>query len=129
MNTGQELRTLHLSNAELRRENATLRKRIQEASYHARRVEQAYRDALQLALWAAAGVPPSRRYAATHGMTQRRWENAFALLRMARIVQGRRRWVTKDAGAIENRLERTRQAATEAAAAFKARHVRDRRRT
>lgn len=122
----QTIRTLQLENTELRQENARLRHRLRETSYHARRVEQAYRDALQLALWAAGGIPPSRRFASAHGITQARWENATALLRQARILVGHRRWATRDAATIEGRLERTRQAATEAKETYKARHVRDR---
>lgn len=126
MTPEQTIRSLNTENAELRTENATLRNRLALRNKHARRVEQAYRDALQLALWASAGVPPSRRYAAQHGITQQRWENAWALLRMARVVQRNRHWATKDAGLIERRLERTRQAAEATAEAYKARHVRDR---
>lgn len=127
MNADQVVKVLTIENHELRTENGRLRHRLREASYHARRVEQAYRDALQLALWASAGIHPARQFAARHGMTQSRWENATALLRQARVLLGHRRWSTTDAAAIEGRLERVRQAATEAKDAYQARHVRDRR--
>jgi hypothetical protein len=126
MNTEQTLRKLTIENHELRTENAELRHKLREAGYHVKRIEQAYKDALQLALWKAAGIHPSRRFAAQHGMTQQRWDNPTALLRMARVIQDNRRWVTKYAALIELRLSRVRLEANEERAANKARHIRDR---
>lgn len=105
---------------ELKSENAQLRKRLGANSRHARRVERAYRDALLLAEWRSVAVFPSRRYAAYHRMSQRRWQNAVALLRMARILEGRR-WTTTALATIEQRLEAAKQRATDTPDAFKAR--------
>lgn len=105
---------------ELKAENAQLRKRLGESNRHARRVERAYRDALLLAEWRSVAVFPSRRYAAYHKISQRRWQNAVALLRMARILEGRR-WTTTTLATIEQRLDAAKQRATDTPDAFKAR--------
>lgn len=126
MNNELAVKLLKIEVHDLRMEIVRLRRKAQEVGSHARRIEKAYRDALQLALWAAAGVPPSRSYAERHGMSQRRWENATALLRQARVLVGHRRWATKDAGLVELKLERARLLATEDEHAYKARHVRHR---
>lgn len=105
---------------ELKAENAQLRKRLGESNRHARRVERAYRDALLLAEWRSVAVFPSRRYAAHHKISQRRWQNAIALLRMARILEGRR-WTTTTLATIEQRLDAAKQRATDTPDAFKAR--------
>jgi len=105
---------------ELKAENTVLRKRLGETGRHARRVERAYRDALLLAEWRSVAVFPSRRYAAHHKISQRRWQNAIALLRMARILEGRR-WTTTTLATIEQRLDAAKQRATDTPDAFKAR--------
>src|SRR5215208_7114476 len=113
MNDKQAIRQLTIENTELRTENADLRHKLREANYHIKRIERAYKDGLQLALWAAAGIHPSRRFAMQHGMTQQRWNNAVALLRLAHVVRDNRRWATKDAALIELKLERVRLVANE----------------
>lgn len=102
-----ELETTYLLHEleQLQQENAKLSKALGEATYHSRRVQLAYEDALLLAQWRSAGIIPSRRYAKYHKMSQRRWQNAVALLRMARIVVGHRRWSTDEVPLIEKRLE------------------------
>lgn len=103
---------------QLRQENARLSKALGEATYHSRRVQLAYEDALLLAQWRAIGIIPSRRYAKHHKMSQRRWQNALALLRMARIVVGHRRWSTDEVALIEKRLESARGRAAEMPESF-----------
>lgn len=128
MNAVQAIRYLEIENHELRRENGRLAKRIADERHHVRRVEQAYRDALLLALWAGAGIHPGRRYASMQGMSERQWENATALLRLARVLTGNRRWVTRDTATIEARLQKAARTAIEAEQAYLARHMRYRRR-
>lgn len=121
MTPEQQLRYLQLENEQVKRDAAALRKKLAETSAHARRVERAYQDALLLATWYAGGIAPSRRFAALHGMTQRRWQNACGLLRMGRILNRSRHWTTTDLATIERRLERSRQQAIETPEAYQAR--------
>lgn len=71
-----------------------------------------------MATWWAAGIIPSRRFARLHNVTQNRWQNAVALLRMARVIVGPRRWATADMALIESRLEKARIRALEQPEAF-----------
>ena len=121
MTPEQRIRYLEIENEQIRRDAAALRKKLAETSGHARRVERAYQDGLLLATWCAGGITPSRRFANRHGMTQRRWQNATALLRMGRVLDRRRHWTTTDLALIERRLERARQQAIETPAAYQAR--------
>lgn len=106
---------------ELKAENTALRKKLGETNRHARRVARAYQDALLLATWRAAHIFPSRSHAAHHKISQRRWQNAIGLLRLARVIEGRSRWVTTDLALVEARLAVARQRATEQPAAYKMR--------
>lgn len=90
---------------QLREENTYLRNRLHESNRHRKRIELAYEDALLMAGWRVAGIIPSRRYAELHQITQRRWQNAVALLRMARVIVRRRHWATDAMAVIEKRLE------------------------
>ena len=121
MTPEQQLRYLELENAQVKRDAAALRKKLSEFSAHTRRVERAYTDALLLATWCAGGIAPSRRFAARHQMSQRRWQNAHGLLRMSRVLDRHRHWSTTDLALIEQRLGRARQQAIETPAAFTAR--------
>lgn len=121
MTPEQRIRYLEIENEQAKRDAAALRKKLSEFSAHTRRVERAYTDALLLATWCAGGITPSRRFAARHQMSQRHWQNATALLRMARILDRHRHWATTDLALIESRLGRARQQAIESPDAFKAR--------
>ena len=121
MTPEQKIRYLELENEQIKRDAAALRKRLAETSAHTRRVERAYADALLLATWCAGGIAPSRRFAARHQMSQRRWQNACGLLRMGRILDRHRHWTTSDLTLIESRLGRARQQAIESPDAFQAR--------
>ena len=121
MNDIQQNRYLTQEIRELRAENTALRKKLGETNRHARRVARAYQDALLLATWRAAHIAPSRSYAAHHKMSQRRWQNAIGLLRLARVITGHRRWVTTDLSLVEARLAVARQRAIETPDTFKAR--------
>lgn len=128
MNEIQASRYLQLENAELKAENARLRKKVQETGRHARRVEQAYKDALLLASFAEVRIYPSRAYAAYHRIGQRRWQNAIALLRMARVISGRRTWTVTDIATIGTRLDVVRQRAIEQPESYRSRLIRHGRR-
>src|SRR6266540_4745976 len=97
MDANTIIRTLTIKNHKLQAENGRLRNTLTIRDAHTRRVQQARDDALLLAMWASAGISPSRRFASLQNMSQRRWENAIALLRMARVLTGNRRWLTRDA--------------------------------
>ena len=88
-----ELSTRHAEQRirELSHEVTQLRKKLGERGRHAGRVRLAYSDGLLLAQWRSAGIMPSRDFARRHGMTQRRWQNAVGLLRMARVITDYRR--------------------------------------
>lgn len=109
-------------------ELAILRDKLRECNRHARRIEQAYEDALLLASWTINETHPSRSRAARLGqVTQRRWENAVALLRMARVITRHRHWTTNNQETIRSKLEQARIRAIETPDAFRARHVLKRR--
>lgn len=111
MNPEQQLRYLQIELAKVKQEATQLRKALGINRKHTRRIEKAYEDGLLLAMWFAGGIIPSRRYALLHGFTQPRWENAVALLKMARIITRQRHWVTRDLALIEARLGTARQRA------------------
>lgn len=121
MNASQEIEYLKLEVEKLKADRARMAKALQENSYHGRRIQRAYEDALLLAMWRSSGIIPSRRYAKLHNFTQTRWENCVGLLRMARIIVSHRRWVTDDLATIEQRLEIAKQKALENREAYKAR--------
>ncbi len=113
-----EVRYLKVELAKAKAEAAYLRKKLQVSTYHAKRIDKAYEDALLLAAWRAAGVTPSRSYAKRYGFTQNRWQNAVALLKMARVIQRHHHWVTEDLGLIEARLSNARVDAIQIPEAF-----------
>lgn len=121
MTPEQELRILRMEYDCIQAENTRLRKIANERNRHVKRVALAYRDALQLALWQQGGIQASRRYAKLHSMSQRRWQNAIGLLRVARVVVGCRCWSTSNMSAIEPRLCNARQYAIEHPFAYHAR--------
>ncbi|CAN5771833.1 hypothetical protein BH10CHL1_BH10CHL1_24330 [soil metagenome] len=118
MNIEQELAYSKHALAEALAENAQLRKKLSENSRHARRVRQAYQDALLLSLWRAGGIIPSRRFAEAHGITRRRWQNAVALLRIARVIVRDRTWQILDATIIQARLDKAMENAIDVPGAF-----------
>jgi hypothetical protein len=105
------LRYAQLELEKTRQENARLRKALKERSREAKRINRAYEDALLLATWRSGGIIPSRRFAMFHGISQHRFENSVALLKMARVIQRQRHWVTQDLAVIESRLSTARDKA------------------
>ena len=115
---------LKLVKEELRRayaELATLRAKVRINSAHAKRIDRAYHDALLLAKFHIGFLETSRDAAkALAGITHCRWENAIALLRMARCHDGRK-WKAHDLATIENKLDRAKELAIDEPDRFRAR--------
>lgn len=111
MNAEQHIKYLKLELAKTRAEAAQLRKKVGENSRHARRIQKAYDDALLLAMWRVSGIIPSRSYTKQQGMSQNRFQNATALLKMGRVIVRHRHWAIKDLAIIEQRLVAARQRA------------------
>lgn len=79
---------LRIENAQLRRENRQLRRRLADADL--RLLRQAETDALLLGGLYFAELPTSRRACAEIGIGRRHWTRAVALLKVARVHDGRR---------------------------------------
>lgn len=126
MNAEQHIKYLELELAKSRAEAAQLRKKIGEKSRHARRIQKAYEDALLLAMWWVSGIIPSRSYTKRQGMSQNRFQNATALLKMGRVIVRHRHWAIKDLAIIEQRLASARQRALDDPQLFFLRHPRHR---
>ena len=121
MNQDQELLYTKLQLRATQQENPRLRKKLQETCRHGRRIEQAYQDALLLAEWRMSHIIPSRDFAKHHKMSQRRWQNAVGLLRLARVINGSRAWAVTDLTIVEGRLQTAKQRALESPEAYKMR--------
>lgn len=113
MNDKQRVRYLELENTKLRAEAAQLRKRLGENTRHVKRINRAYDDALLMAMWKAAGIAVSRDYTKQQGISQNRYQNAYALLKLARVIVRHRHWDVKELTVIERRLEAARKKAIE----------------
>jgi hypothetical protein len=116
---------LRIANAEI----ARLRRRLNERGAHGKRVQRAYSDALLLAELAIAYLPTTRSFAESHaGITHVRWENAKALLRLARVHSGRG-WLVHDLATIEAALSKAVEKSMETPEAYRARLPRHARHT
>jgi hypothetical protein len=91
--------------ARLQEENQKLRAALRQNGRHARRISRAHDCALLLATWHIAYLPASREFAAQNGMAQRQHQNAMALLKLARIVDLRGRWLCHDLPTISAKLD------------------------
>jgi hypothetical protein len=127
MKSEQQIRLLQIELEKARQENTRLRKALGENGLHARRVQQAYEDAVLLSTAYCAGIIPSRRYGRSLGLTQTRWEHATALLKLARVIIRQRHWSIKDPMVIEKRLAGARDRALSDPNLFFLRHSRHRR--
>jgi len=104
-----------------RAEIAALRRRLNESGQHGRRLDRAWSDALLLANLHIAHLPTSRRSAEELlNITNNRWENARALLIMAKCHTGKR-WVVHDLAMIEERLSEAKELAITEPSAYRAR--------
>jgi hypothetical protein len=79
---------LRLENAQLRKENRTLRRRLHDAEL--RLLRRATADALLMGGLYFAGQTASKRALKAMGIGHRRWARACALLKLARVHDGRR---------------------------------------
>lgn len=115
-----------------RQEIARLREALEiRNGRHLERINRAYEAALLLAgLHFAYQATTRQAVTAATGLSQRQWTNAVTLLRLARVVTGRRRlvWHSHDYADIEKRLETARQRAIECPDCFQARLPRHARR-
>jgi hypothetical protein len=109
---------------ELRRlqtENRKLRAALRINGRHARRVQRAHDVALLLGQWHLAHLPTCREFAREHGIAQRQWQNAMALLKLARVVDQAGRWHVHDLPSISAKLDNAAVAANAAPEAYFAR--------
>ena len=120
MQSETKLRLAETELKKLQQENAKLRKRLGERSRHARRVDRAYHDALLLAQLHIGYAPTSRQFAGHASISQRRWQNAMALLKMARLHDGRT-WLHHDLLTVESRLDSAKDKAVATPEAYFAR--------
>lgn len=104
MKTRQLLRYQDAYIRTLERERTQLYKRLGEKGGFAKRIRQAHEDARLLCLWWTGGILPSRRFAMKQNMSQRQWQNAFALCRMARLVVRHHHWIDASPETVEARL-------------------------
>ena len=111
---------LQLELDRLRTENARLHAALRIHGRHAKRLRRAYDAALLLATWHCGFLSTTRTDALARGQTQRQWENGIALLKLARVYDGQR-WALHDLAAIEARLSRAAERASEVPEAFFAR--------
>lgn len=121
LTTEQALRLAKLEIERLRRENTQLRKKVAANGRHVRRVDRAYADALLLAQLHIGYSSTSRGYVQqAASMSQRRWQNAIGLLKLARVHDGRS-WQCHDLLTIETRLNTAVEKAILTPAAYHAR--------
>jgi len=114
------VRHLWIENERLRGENERLRGKLQiRDGRHEKRITRAYAAALALAELHIAYLPTTRDQAQACGLTQRQFENGIALLRMARVVEGRR-WMLHDLAGIDARLRVARGKALDCPESFRA---------
>ena len=117
MNPQLRIRELEHEVRKLQAENTRLRKQAQETNRHARRVMQAFEDAMKLGALHVSFQSTSREACSELGITQRRWENARALLKLAGVMTPRL-WKVHDIREIEARLEMARSRALDSQKLF-----------
>jgi hypothetical protein len=122
----QRIRYLEIELVKAKTEATKLRKTLKENSRYAKIVDRAYEDALLMVFWRSIGIRPTRRFSALYAITQPRWEHALALLRMARLISGKSRWIALDIPTMERKLAQARDRALEDAQLFFLRHTRHR---
>lgn len=83
----RQIERLTLKVADLQAENRALRRKLPDVP-DMRRLRSAYRDAKAMLTHRFAGYSISRQNCLTLGISERRWTNARALLRTARIHNG-----------------------------------------
>ena len=121
VSTAEHVRQLQVELNTVKRSLAAARRKLRETGRHADRIQQAHTDALLLAAQHVAYLDTSRRQALELAqITQRRWEGAIGLLKLARLHNGRR-WLCHDLQVITNKLEMAKQKALDMPVAYHAR--------
>ena len=114
----QRSKMLEMELKQAKAEAAKLRKALIENSRHGQRVARAYQDALLLAQLHIGYQPTSRNKAAV--ISRRRWTNAVALLKLARVYNCKR-FTVHSLAEIEAALDKARRIALDSPASFLAR--------
>lgn len=118
----EQWRLTALELAATKKELADARRKLQERGRHADRIRQAHVDALVMAGHHIAYLNTTRRAALElAGITQRRWESAVGLMRLANVVNKRNRWLIHDLEDITKRLDKAQQAALDCPPAYRSR--------
>lgn len=121
LTTNEQLRALALELDATRQDLAAARRKLKERGRHADRIRRAYVDALLMAGHHVAYLNTTRRAALElGGITQRRWESAVGLLRLANVHNGRR-WLRHDLEDITKRLDKAQLQAIDCPSAYYAR--------
>jgi hypothetical protein len=116
-----QVQLLERENKRLKADAAKMRKKLGECDAHNRRITEAYGHAVTLAKWHCQGIEPSRRFAGKNNISHRKWQNANAMLRMARVLDRCRHWTTGDLNLIVEWLDRAWSDAIETPESFRAR--------
>jgi len=74
----------------LQKQNVELYRKLRESSLAGRHLDMAYDDACQMIIFSIAGLSTSRESMFRHGIQRRRWNRAYRLCKIARIVHGHR---------------------------------------
>ena len=117
----ERVKALELELDATKRNLADARRKLKERGRHADRIRQAHVDSLVMAAHHVAYLNTTRRAAAELGaITQRRWEGAIGLMRLANCHNGDR-WLIHDLAEITTRLEKAAQTALDCPSAYFAR--------
>jgi len=114
----ERVRALELELDATKRNLSDARRKLKEKGRHADRIRQAHVDSLIMASHHAAYLNTTRRAAAELGaITQRRWEGAMGLMRLANVHNGDK-WLIHDLAEITSRLEKAAQTALDCPSAY-----------
>lgn len=114
----ERIRALELELSATKRSLADARRKLKERGRHADRIRQAHVDSLILASHHVGWLNTTRRAARDlAAISQRRWEGAIGLMRLANVHDGYR-WLIHDLAEITTRLERAAQTALDCPSAY-----------
>lgn len=114
----EKVRALELELQTTKRNLSDARRKLRERGRHADRIRQAHVDALVMASHHVAYLNTTRRASLELGaITQRRWEGAIGLMRLANVHNGER-WLIHDLADITSRLEKAAQTALDCPTAY-----------
>lgn len=116
----QRINLLELELKQAKAENTQLRNALHQNTRHTKRIEQAYQDALLLAQLHIGYEPTSRNAGSRAAISRRRWTNAMALLKLARVYNCRK-FIAHSLVEVEPALQRAKRIATENPTSYLAR--------